>query len=127
MLKLSHLTLVTILTLAPSASFAQRKASRVDGVWLGSLHAPGQDLGIQFTIKSDASGHEFCSLDSIDQRAFGLECANVALSNDDFSFDAPSVSGHWIGKLSAENPSLVGLSPAIPNNAPIKSQTKTTP
>ena len=36
MLKLSHLTLVTIVTLAPSAAFAQRKPD-LAGDFLGSL------------------------------------------------------------------------------------------
>jgi serine-type D-Ala-D-Ala carboxypeptidase/endopeptidase len=61
------------------------------------------------TVKSDASGHEFCSFDSIDQHAFGLECANVVLSLDKFSFDVPIVSGHWNGKIFAGGKTLSGL------------------
>jgi hypothetical protein len=35
------------------------KPSRIDGVWLGTLHATGQDLRFQLTIKSDIAGREF--------------------------------------------------------------------
>jgi len=47
--------------------------SRVDGIWLGTLSAGAQRLRIQLTVKSERAGAEFCSLDSIDQGAFGLD------------------------------------------------------
>src|SRR5579863_4833904 len=49
------------------------KPSAVDGVWLGTLVAGAASLRIQVNVKSDAAGHEYCTLDSLDQRAMGLE------------------------------------------------------
>jgi CubicO group peptidase (beta-lactamase class C family) len=84
------------------------KPSRVDGIWLGTLIAGSQSLRIQLHVKSDNSGHLFCTGDSLDQHAMGLECANVVFTGDDFSFDVPVVHGHWAGKLSADGNSLAG-------------------
>ena len=56
---------------------AASKPSPVDGIWLGTLTAGGNTLRIQLHVKSDASGQEFCTLDSLDQGAMGLECTKV--------------------------------------------------
>ncbi len=86
------------------------KPSRVDGFWLGELHAGSTTLRVQITVKSDASGREFCSLDSLDQGAMGLACDHVEFKAGSFSFDVPSVPGHghWEGTLSADGNTLTG-------------------
>jgi CubicO group peptidase (beta-lactamase class C family) len=78
------------------------KPSAVDGVWLGALALGGSSLRIQIVVKSDAAGKEFCTLDSLDQRAMGNECDQVKFNAPNFSFDVPSVHGHWEGKLTNE-------------------------
>jgi serine-type D-Ala-D-Ala carboxypeptidase/endopeptidase len=84
------------------------KPSRVDGIWLGTLQAGSISLRIQLHVKSDSAGREYCTNDSLDQHAMGLECANVLFSSNDFSFDVPVVHGHWSGKLSADGNALAG-------------------
>jgi D-alanyl-D-alanine-carboxypeptidase/D-alanyl-D-alanine-endopeptidase len=84
------------------------KPSRVDGIWLGTLEAGSRSLRIQITMKSDSAGKEYCELDSLDQRAMGLPCANVILNDQDFAFDVPVVKGLWRGKLSADGNTLTG-------------------
>lgn len=90
-------------TVAPAA-----EPSPVDGIWLGTLRAGPQSLRIQLHVRSDNTGRESCSLDSLDQHAVGLECANIVATGSDFSFDVPSVQGHWSGKLSADGKTLAG-------------------
>ena len=87
---------------------AAAKPSVVDGIWLGTLTAGSQSLRIQLQVKSDASGKESCSLDSLDQGAMGLECAHILLEGNNFSFDVPVVSGHWSGTLSGDGKTLTG-------------------
>src|SRR5260221_8977101 len=70
MLKLSHLTLVTILTLAPSASFAQRKPD-LAGDFLGSLGPLHLKLHLATTPRGSLTG----SLDSIKQGAIAYDPA----------------------------------------------------
>jgi CubicO group peptidase (beta-lactamase class C family) len=84
------------------------KPSRIDGIWLGTLQAGGTSLRIQLHVKSDNTGQEFCSLDSIDQHAIGLDCSKVTFKGDEFSFDVPVVSGHYAGKLSMDGNTLTG-------------------
>jgi CubicO group peptidase (beta-lactamase class C family) len=87
---------------------AAEKPSRVDGIWLGALEAGGAKLRIQAHVKSNRAGKEYCSLDSLDQGAMGLPCDNVQFEGDHFSFDVPSVNGHWSGALSANADELNG-------------------
>lgn len=87
---------------------AAAKPSAVDGIWLGTLVAGGQSLRIQLRAKSDSAGREYCSLDSLDQGAMGLDCTNAALTGGDFSFDVPAVHGHGSLKLSADGNALSG-------------------
>ncbi len=84
------------------------KPSAIDGIWLGTITAGSTTLRIQLHVKSDASGQEFCALDSLDQGAMGLECAKLNFAAPDFSFDVPLVHGHWSGKLSADGNALTG-------------------
>jgi CubicO group peptidase (beta-lactamase class C family) len=90
-------------TFAPS-----EKPSAVDGVWLGAVEAGGRSLRAQIKVKSDRTGREFCTFDSLDQGGLDWECANTSLSGTDFSFDVPKVRGRWSGKLSADNQTLTG-------------------
>ena len=84
------------------------KPSPIDGYWLGTLKAGAQSLKIQVTLHSDAAGHEHCTLDSLDQGAFGLPCANVIFAGQNLAFDIPAVKGRWVGKRSADGKSLAG-------------------
>jgi len=84
------------------------KPSHIDGIWLGTLQAGGASLRVQVHVKSDNRGQEYCSLDSLDQHAMGLDCAAVTFGDDEFDFDVPVVKGHFAGKLSVDGNSLTG-------------------
>jgi serine-type D-Ala-D-Ala carboxypeptidase/endopeptidase len=96
------------LTFTRDTFVAASKPSAVDGFWLGTLQPRGQTLRIQLTVRSDRAGQESCALDSLDQGAYGLACANVAWVGSDLSFDVPQVQGHWRGKLSGDGQTLSG-------------------
>ncbi len=87
---------------------AAAKPSRVDGTWFGTLQAGGTSLRTQVHLKSDDKGKEYCAFDSLDQHAMGMECSNVVLNGDDFSFDLPAVQGHYRAKLSVDENTLAG-------------------
>jgi CubicO group peptidase (beta-lactamase class C family) len=84
------------------------KPSPVDGFWLGEIAAGGDKLRLQVTVKSDAAGKEFCTVDSLDQHAMGIECGEVVFRNREFSFEVPLVRGSWKGTLSADGKTLTG-------------------
>lgn len=87
---------------------AADKPSPIDGIWLGTLKAGGAALRIQLHLKSDKGGQEYCSIDSLDQRAMGLECADVKFVEKNLSFTVPSVRGNWSGTLSEDGNALAG-------------------
>ena len=82
--------------------------SGVAGIWLGKLQAGSATLHIRVTVTSDSAGKLSCALDSLEQGALGLECANVALKSGAFSFDVPAVHGRWEGRISADGKTLTG-------------------
>lgn len=88
---------------------AAEKPSRVDGIWLGTLDAKGTKLRIQVQIKSDRNSKEYCSVDSLDQRAMSLPCDNVQFQGNHFSFEVPSVRGRWAGTLTDNGNQLSGV------------------
>lgn len=87
---------------------ASAKAAPVDGIWLGTLQAGAQSLRIQIVVTSDDQGQEHCSIDSIDQGAFNIGCANVVYDDRKLNFDVPAFHGHWAGELSADQNTLTG-------------------
>jgi serine-type D-Ala-D-Ala carboxypeptidase/endopeptidase len=97
------------LTLVRETFALAAKPSPVDGVWLGTLQAGAQAIRAQLHVKSDTAGREFCTFDSLNQHAMGLECANAVLTGSDFAFDIPVVHGHWSGKLSTDGKTLAGV------------------
>jgi D-alanyl-D-alanine-carboxypeptidase/D-alanyl-D-alanine-endopeptidase len=85
------------------------KASPVDGIWLGALAAGSQLLRIQIVLTSDSAGQEQCSVDSIDQGAFDIQCKNVVYADGHLTFDVPAVHGHFAGELSVDRNTLTGI------------------
>jgi serine-type D-Ala-D-Ala carboxypeptidase/endopeptidase len=86
------------------------KPSRIDGAWLGTLK-PGADdaLRVQYIFRSDRDGKEYCTTDSPDQFAWGIECGEVHWSAPQLSFEVPSIKGTFSGKLSDDGHELVGV------------------
>jgi CubicO group peptidase (beta-lactamase class C family) len=80
----------------------------LNGVWLGTLTAGTQNLRIQLHIEDDFNGQPKGTLDSIDQKAFGIPLSNLRIQDAAVSFDIPAVRGSWTGQFSAEGQSLVG-------------------
>jgi CubicO group peptidase (beta-lactamase class C family) len=68
---------------------------------LGPLH-------LKLHLKVDANGAVAGTLDSVDQGAMGLPCANVHVEKKELSFDLPSVGGKWHGTVSDDGASLKG-------------------
>jgi serine-type D-Ala-D-Ala carboxypeptidase/endopeptidase len=82
----------------------------VDGFWLGlgTIKVDNQSLRLQITVKSNAAGDEFCTLDSLDQNEFGIDCADASYSGRSFSFAIPVAQARWTGTLSQDGKTLSG-------------------
>jgi D-alanyl-D-alanine-carboxypeptidase/D-alanyl-D-alanine-endopeptidase len=68
---------------------------------LGPLH-------LKLHLKVGASGATEGTLDSVDQGAVGLPCANFRVEEKALSFDVPSVGGKWHGTVSDDGAMLNG-------------------
>ncbi len=104
---------------------AAGKASPVDGIWLGTLAVGERSLRIQIIVTSDSEAHEHCSLDSIDQGAFNIACANVVYADGKLNFEVPAVKGRWGGELSANRNALTGIwNQGVPETLNLARQSK---
>ena len=90
------------------AFVAAPKPSAVDGIWLGKIKQDSEELRVQLQVKSDTAGKEYCTFDSLDQDVTGIECANVAFTDNKFSFAIPAGHAQWSGTLSADGKTLNG-------------------
>jgi CubicO group peptidase (beta-lactamase class C family) len=68
---------------------------------LGPLH-------VKLHLKTSGGRAAEGSLDSLDQGAMGLPCANIQLAEKALSFDVPSVGGKWHGTVSEDGAKLEG-------------------
>ena len=78
------------------------------GTWLGTLKAGPQLLRLQLHLVPRSTTP--CTLDSIDQKAFGIPCGMIQAEGEDrtLSFQVPAVGGKWSGQLSADGNTLTG-------------------
>jgi serine-type D-Ala-D-Ala carboxypeptidase/endopeptidase len=105
---LLSLSFSTIVFPQPSFSTVASDAPpSVEGSWLGTLHARSVTLRIQLTVKTE-DGQLACSMDSLDQDAYGLQCSNIAHSGRNLAFDIPAVNGHWSGTVAEDAKKLTG-------------------
>src|SRR5579863_1157148 len=68
---------------------------------LGPLH-------LKLHIRAEANGSLSGALDSPDQGAVGIPCADFKLDGQSLTFTVPSVNGSWKGTVSADGNALTG-------------------
>lgn len=92
------------LTILVSIGAAVAQTPKIGGDYSGMLGP----LHLKLHLKAGASGAAEGTLDSVDQGANGLPCANFRLAEGALSFDVPSVGGRWHGTVSADGAALDG-------------------
>jgi len=93
---------------ASAAELASEKPSPIDGDWAGVLHAGDVSLRTVFHFRGAPGDKIDATLDSLDQGAMGIPCANVELKGQELSLDVPTVHGSYSGKLSADSSKISG-------------------
>src|ERR1035441_9537021 len=94
--------LATVSLAALSAS-AQQKPT-IAGDYLGTLGP----LHVKLHLKADPTGSVTGTLDSPDQGAVGIPCADFHLDGQALSFTVPAVHGSWKGTVANDGASLSG-------------------
>lgn len=92
------------LSLFVGFGIAMAQSPKVAGDYTGVLGP----LHLKLHLKVRARGLLEGSLDSVDQGAMGLACANFRLGGKELSFDVPSVGGTWHGTVSTDGATLDG-------------------
>src|SRR5579863_3857912 len=65
-------------------------------------------IRLKLHLKLSASGDTEGTLDSPDQGAIGLPCANFHFQEKSLSFEVPSAHGKWHGTVSDDGSTLTG-------------------
>jgi CubicO group peptidase (beta-lactamase class C family) len=92
------------MTILVSIGAAAAQTPKLGGDYSGVLGP----LHLKLHLKVAASGAVEGTLDSVDQAANGLACANFRLADAALSFDVPSVGGRWHGTVSTDGATLDG-------------------
>lgn len=94
---------VCIFVTMPLAAVAQARPS-IAGDYTGTLGPLRIQLHLKIVEGSAITG----TLDSPNQAAFGIPCAEFHLEGDALSFTVPAVHGSWKGAVSADGKTLTG-------------------
>ena len=79
-------------------------ATNIAGDYVGMLGP----LHVKLHIKVNAAGSITGTLDSVDQGANGIPCADFQLAGEALSFTVPAVHGTWKGTVSGDGKTLKG-------------------
>ena len=86
------------------AGTAMAQTPEITGDYSGTLGP----LHLKLHLKGGAGGAAEGTLDSLDQGAMGLACANFHRDGKTLAFEVPSVGGKWRGTVSDDGATLTG-------------------
>jgi D-alanyl-D-alanine-carboxypeptidase/D-alanyl-D-alanine-endopeptidase len=87
-----------------SISVRAQTSESLNGDFAGTLGP----LTLKLHVKAAADGKLTCTLDSPNQGALGIPCADVAVEGASLSFKVPTVNGTWKGKIENGGDTLAG-------------------
>ncbi len=93
---------------ATAGELAAVEPSPVDGDWEGALRAGNVTLRLVFHLHAQPGGVIAGTLDSIDQGAMGIACAQVRLKGSKLTLTVPAVHGMYEGTLNESGKSITG-------------------
>src|SRR5262245_52816627 len=100
-----HFAAMTLLvTLVFVSSPVAQQPPAVVGDFVGTVGP----LRVALHIEADADGKLSGTLDSPDQGAFGIACADVRIEGQTLSFSVPVVGGSWKGSIENNGARLSG-------------------
>jgi len=102
----NSLTLLTLLVLFASVSFAQTQKG-IDGNWLGAVDVSGVKLRLAFKVTRNDEKYT-AKFDSIDQGALDLDVESVIQEADSVKFIAPKMGLTYEGKLNEAGDEITG-------------------
>jgi pimeloyl-ACP methyl ester carboxylesterase len=98
--------LVAVVAAVPMGAWAE-SAPALEGIWMGTLSAMGQELRVVFTVSVDEGGTYVATMGSPDQGAEGIPVPEAVLDGTAVRFGVPAVAGTYEGTL-GDDGKLVG-------------------
>ncbi|MBR5068342.1 MAG: alpha/beta hydrolase [Bacteroidales bacterium] len=95
MKRVERLSMIGVLALATTQCFSQQ----ISGPWTGQLDLGARKLTVVLHFDKDASGKDFCTMDSPDQSAKGIPATLNFISADSVNIAVPSIGMTYAGKL----------------------------
>jgi len=83
-----------VLTLLSYCSFGQE----ITGKWYGLLNVPGTQLPLEINVTKTETNYQ-STMDSPDQKAFGIPITTTSFENSTFKFSIPAGKIEYIGTL----------------------------
>ena len=97
--------LTALLTAAFTVSCRSTPGPAAD-VWLGTLSAGSANLRVQFHLDPKSGA---CVIDSLDQGAEGIPCAELKINGPNVSFVSTAIHARFHGTLAADGKTLTGV------------------
>jgi serine-type D-Ala-D-Ala carboxypeptidase/endopeptidase len=101
-------SLFAAMLLTFSVVAAQAAEPDIIGDWSGVLNTGRISLHTLLHVSRTSTGELSVALDSLDQGAIGLPGSNTVLKGNRFTFEIPSVSGTYVGTVSADSKTING-------------------
>ncbi len=103
-LKLLRVDVSTVTVAAAAAPIALPIA----GTWQGSMSMGARTMHLVLHLTKAPDGTMGCAIDSVEQKANGIPCGDVAAQERTVSLSIPSIGGGWSGALSADGRTMAG-------------------
>ncbi len=87
---------------------ARGSNDNVEGIWQGTLNAPGLELRVVFRISRKSDGTLTATIDSPDQGAFGIPVDEVTFENGKLYIESKRIQGIFEGKINEDASAIEG-------------------
>lgn len=109
----------TIAAPLPSAAYARRQDSPLQGAWKGTINAGGVPLRIVVKISEASPGKFTGTMDSTDQGARNIPLSTIEFSKPTARFDIASIDGHYEGTLKDDGSEIEGTWTQVGKDFPL--------
>ena len=80
----------------------------IEGIWQGTLNAPGLELTIVFKISQQPDGHLTATIDSPDQSSFAIPVDEITFENGNLRLESKCIQGIFDGKIKEDGSTIDG-------------------
>ena len=98
--------IVVLICLAPKLAYC--KNENIEGIWQGTLNAPGLELRVVFKIYQKSDETLTATIDSPDQGSFGIPVDEVTFEDGNLYIKSKRIQGVFEGKIKEDGSTIEG-------------------